>query len=55
MSGLADVTWRRRFSVCMKREDIRVFLALILSGNGSGELPALLKIGHLLLRCINYT
>lgn len=28
----------------MKREDINVFLVLILSGNGNGELPSLLKI-----------
>lgn len=39
----------------MKREDIHVFLVLLLSGSGNGELPALLKIGHLLLRCIKHT
>lgn len=30
--------------MCVKREDIHVFLVLILSGNGNGELPTLLEI-----------
>lgn len=29
--------------MCVKREDIRVFLVLILFGNGNGELPTLEK------------
>ena len=27
--------------MCVKREDVRAFLVLILSGNGNGELPTL--------------
>lgn len=41
VSGLADVTQRRRFSECVKSHLINVFLIQILSGNGNGELPIL--------------
>lgn len=41
VSGLADGTWRRKFSVCVKSDLMNVFLIQILSGSGNGELPIL--------------